>query len=150
MISRQCRRQALVVSRQPPEASRPAKRALHDPPPRQQHKSVLGLVMLYDFQVNALLGCGGRRFFAGIPLIDKSYFYLLLGHGLNRLRQLGDLRPVLFIGGSHPQRQQMTQSIDRGVNLRALAFLVSIESRSVTALRSGLKGPTRMALSLGP
>ena len=128
MISRQRCCQAFVVSRQPPEASRPAKGAFHDPAPGQQHKSVLGLVMLYDLQVNALIGGSGRWFFTCVSLIDKSYFYLLLGHGLNRLRQLGNLCSVLLIGGSNTQRQQMTQSIDGGVNLRALAFLVPIKT----------------------
>ena len=112
MISRQRRCQALVVSRQPPEASRPAKRTFHDPAPGQQHKSVLGLVMLYDLEMNAFVGSGRRRFFPCVSLIDKSDFYLLLGHGLNCFGQLGDLRPVLLIGGSNTQRQQMTQGVD--------------------------------------
>ena len=62
---------------------------------------MLGFVMLDDFEVNALIGSGRRRFFPRVSLINKSHFYLLLGHGLNRLRQLADLRSVLFVGRSN-------------------------------------------------
>ena len=66
---------------------------------------MLGFVMLYDFEMNALVGSRRRRFFPCVSLIDKRYFYLLLGHRLNCFGQLGDLRPVLLIGGRNTQRQ---------------------------------------------
>jgi len=139
MIARQRCRQSLIVSGQPSKPCRPRKGPLHDPTPRQQDEPSLGLVMLDHFQLNACSCRRHGRLAAGISLVDESDFHLLLCGQLNRLGQVANLRPILFVGRSDSQRQQVTQRIHRQVDLRSFALLVPIKSGSATAFRSRLQ-----------
>ncbi len=52
MQARQHRRQAFIVTRQPPEAGQPGETALDHPTAGQQHKPALGLSQVDDFQLD--------------------------------------------------------------------------------------------------
>jgi len=139
VIARQRCRQSLIVSGRSSEPSRPRKGPLHHPTPRQQNEPSLGLVMLDHFQLNS---CSRRRLgrlAAGISLVDESDLHLLLCGQLNRLGQVANLRPILFVGRSYSQRQQVTQCIHRQVDLRSFALLVPIKSGSASTVRSRLQ-----------
>ena len=48
---------AFEIAAQPPEPGQPAKAALYDPAPRQQHKSFLRFRQLHNLQFNTVLCC---------------------------------------------------------------------------------------------
>lgn len=102
--------QTLIITHQATETGQPAKRALDDPAARQKHKAVLGLGQLDHHQADALLGGGLFSLLARIPLVYKGDVDRLAGDLLCSLSQRGHLRPVLFIGGGHIQRQQVARS----------------------------------------
>lgn len=104
--------QPFLITGQPPEAAQPAKVAFDHPPARQQHKAPLDVGQLDDLQRDAVVGC---RLLGG-----------LAGRRLDSRRQLGDLRPVLGVGGRDVQCQQLAQRIDRQMDLAALAPLSGI------------------------
>lgn len=62
-------------------------------------------------QTQAHLGSGFGGRLSGVALIRVGQLHRLLHNALNRLSQLPNLRPVLFIGGRHHQTQQMFQGI---------------------------------------
>jgi hypothetical protein len=61
---------------------------------------------------------------------------------LRGLGQFSYLRPILLISCGHFQRQQMSQGIYGGMDLRTLALLVSVKARSGSALRRRLHRAT--------
>ena len=82
--------------------------------------------------------CGVR---SGVALIDKGHLDRASGNGLHILGQGLDLGAVALIGSSDAQRQQVSQRVDRDVNLRSLAPFRSVVSGAGSALGRGLERP---------
>jgi hypothetical protein len=109
-----------------------------------------------DLQPNPVGGGGSRRLVPGIALVDVAERHVLARDRLHRLRQLGDLRPVLCVGGRDVQLEQMPQRVDGRMDLRALPpFRVVItgarsrggrrlERAAVENHRGGLTMPARV------
>jgi hypothetical protein len=133
---------SLVVSRQPTEPHRPAERSLDHPAPRQEHEPTLGIRQLEDLPPDPVLGRRGGRIVAGVALVHKADLDRLPGHFLNRFGQHSDLLSVLLVGRCYVQRPQMTERIDRNVDLRALAPLVPVGAGAAAALGGGLDRAT--------
>ena len=81
-------------------------------------------------------------FFSGVALIDKSDFDTLARSLLHLFDQVGDLGALLLVSCRDFQGQQMTQSIDRGMNLGTLFALMAVVTRAGSA-PGGLKGSSR-------
>ena len=75
---------------------------------------------------------------SGIALIRISQLHAIARNLLHRLRELLDLRPILFIGRGDMQRQQVTQGVDCRVHFGALAPLGAVVARPRARLRRGL------------
>jgi hypothetical protein len=134
----QSRGEALIVARESAEACGPGKVALHHPASREEDEAPLGLGQLDHCQLDAVL-CGRlSRLWAGVALIDVRQLHMLARHLLYGAGQLLDLRPLLFIGRRHQQRQEMAQGIDRDMDLRPLSALVPIVASTRAALRGRL------------
>jgi len=114
---------AFIITHQTTETGQPAKEALNDPAAGQEHKAFLGVGQLDNHQADALLGGGLFGFIPRIALIDKDDVHRLASGLLHCLGQGGNLRPILLIGGSHIQRQQVAQRIDRHGRLLPLRRL---------------------------
>jgi hypothetical protein len=74
--------------------------------------------VLDDLEADAV-GVGGRLV-AGGALVNEGERDRLAGHRLDGLGQLGDLGAVPLIGRRHVQGEQVTEGVDRQVDLRAL------------------------------
>ena len=130
----------LVVLGQPPEARGPSERALHDPAARQQDEAPLGLRQLDDLQLDAMRAGVLRRVLARIALIHVGQLHVLAGHLLDRVRQLGHLRPLLLVGRGNNHGQEVAECVHRDVGLAALLALVPVIPGSGAALRCRLQG----------
>jgi hypothetical protein len=135
-------REAFIVTRQAAKAAQPAETAFDDPATREQDKATFGIRQLDDFKLNAML-CGVLHgLVARVALVDKGDLYCFASDFLDFARQVFNLFPVLFVGGSHAQRQQMTQRVNRHVNLAAFLALGPIISGSRSAFWAGLQRST--------
>lgn len=76
----------------------------------------------------------GRRL-GRIALIDDDEFDTLARHRLYPHGQLGDLRPILIVGGDDEEHQRVAQSIDHDVRLAALAPLRPVVTRAGAGFR---------------
>jgi len=123
--TRQGRGESLIIAGQATKTGCPGEITLHHPALGQENKAALGLGQLDDRQLDAVLGRRCRWLLPGVALVHIRQFHVLAGDGLDPRRQLLDLRPLLLIGGCDQQRQQMPERIDRGVDLRAFAPLMS-------------------------
>ena len=81
------------------------------------------LRQLDDLQPDAVRGRFGGWLLPAVALVDKGQFHRAARCLLHRCGQVGNLAPILGIGGGGMQRQQIPQGIDRGVELRALLAL---------------------------
>ena len=116
-------RQAFTVADQAAEARHPCEAAFDDPAARQQHEAMLGRGQLDDLQTDAVCLHIRRRPVASIALVNECDLDRFVRHFLDLSGQLTDLCPVLFVGRSDDNRQQVTQCIDRQVYLPALRRL---------------------------
>ena len=106
--------QALIVTRQTTESRSPPKASFNHPAARQQYESALGLGALDHLQRDALRASSGLScILSRVALVHIRQCHALIGKILYRLCQLFHLRPVLLIGRSDVQGQQMSQGIDR-------------------------------------
>lgn len=94
----------------------PAKALFHHPAAGEQHKPALRLRQFNYRQVAAVLGCHLPWRVPGVSLVYMGQGRGLAGRYLNRLRQIRHLAAVLLVGGSHMNRQKLTQRIDCQVN----------------------------------
>src|SRR2546421_3699329 len=90
-------RQSLIISRQTPEARRPAETALNYPATRQQHKTSFRFREFDHFQTDAVRLSLLRSRLARIALVNESKLDRLASHFLHFSRQLADLCAVLFV-----------------------------------------------------
>ncbi|CEF49104.1 unnamed protein product [uncultured bacterium] len=130
----------LIVFGEPAEADGPSEGTLIHPSPGQKDKPLLGFFEFDYDQTNAPLGCLLGGFFSSLALIDKSDFDVLAGSLLHLFDQVGDLGALLLVSCRDFQGQQMTQSIDCGMNLGTLFALMAVVTSASSALRGGLKG----------
>lgn len=97
----QRRCQPFVIAGQTAKTCNPGKTSFHHPAAWQQHKAVLGLSMLDDFQTNAVFGRGFFGSFAGVALIDISQFDMLPRDFLHLCGQFSHLSAILLVGWPH-------------------------------------------------
>ena len=118
----------LIVFGEPAEADGPSEGTLNHPSPGQKDKPLLGFFEFDYDQTNTPLGCLLGGFFSGVALIDKSDFDTLARSLLHLFDQVGDLGALLLVSCRDFQGQQMTQSIDCGMNLGTLFALMAVVS----------------------
>ena len=100
--------QPLVVLGQPPEARRPRKGTLHNPPARQEHEAPLGVGVLDHLKPDAFgLGLGRRLLSRLAPLYVVGQLHALARGLLHRLCQRLYLRALLLGGGCDSQGEQV-------------------------------------------
>ena len=92
---------------------------------------------LTTIRTNAPLGCLLGGFFSGVALIDKSDFDVLARSLLHLFDQVGDFGALLLVSCRDFQGQQMTQSIDCGMNLGTLFALMDVVTSASSAFRGG-------------
>ena len=132
--------QPLLIAGQPPKAAHPADLPFDHPAAWQQHEAARDVRQFDDLQRDA----GGRgrlpRGLAGVPLVDVGQGDRFAGRRLDRRRQLGDLRPVLGVGGRDVQREQLAQRVDGEVDLTARAARGAIPARADRRFRAYFGG----------
>jgi hypothetical protein len=82
-----------------------------------------------------------RGAFARIALVDIGHLDALAGGGLHGLGQAPDLGAVVRTGRRHVQSRQVTQYVDRPVQLGTLLPLGAVISGPRVALRRGTECP---------
>src|SRR5450759_2657292 len=133
--------QPFIVASQATKTRHPGKTALHEPTPRQQHETALGMWQLDDLQLHTLLFGLLSRHFARVSLIDKGQFHRVPGDVLHGLSQFAYLGTVLFIGGRDMQRQQMAQRINCQMHLAPFTSFRSIVACSMSTFWARLQRP---------
>ena len=121
--------ESFVVTAEPAKAGQPGEGAFDDPAPGQQHEAAFGFRQFDHDQVDTFLRGLGGCFGAGVALIDIADLHVLFGRGLDLRGEIADLRPFLGVGGGHLQGQQMTEGIDRDMDLGTFAPLCARRSR---------------------
>lgn len=133
-------RNAFVVSHQASVADKPGKASLHDPPPREEDETFLGLRQSHDRQLDPVLDCVLGSLLSCVPLVDERDFDGVPRGRLSLLRERGDLGAFLHVSRCDLQGQQVANGINRHMYLAPSLALVSVIPRSLAALGGGLKG----------
>ncbi len=131
-------RQAFIILGEPAKTSCPGKRAFNNPASGQQDKTLFGFGEFDDNQIDSVLSSVLAGLFARVALIRESNFHAVPGRLLNLFCQIGNLSAFLLIGRSDLQGQEVTEGVDRSMNLRSLLALISVVTGSFSTLGSGL------------
>jgi len=133
--------QALLVSCQPPEPAHPPEVPFDHPAAWQQDEPTLHLGQLDDLQHNPVVRRHLPWSVASITLVHVGQRHGFARGLLDRRRQLGDVCPILFVGWRDVQGQQLTEGVDRKMDLAPLAAFGPVPARPRPAFWRALEGP---------
>lgn len=129
--SREARRRTRTA--QPKEHSTTQRRGKRD-------EAAFGLGELDDFQLEAVSGSRLRGRGARAALVDVGQCDVIARHGFNLGDERSDLDTILFVGGSNPQGEKVTQPVHDRVDFCAIAPLRSVVASARPARERRLHG----------